>query len=160
MSMTSTKSIMFQALTLLGVVFLIVGAMMVLQNRKEASYQPVEGLIKEAELKKRISTRSGEKTSSWGWELYVTYEYVFDGQIYESNNVSSKLPTSDASLDKSPSKKLLALADRLKTGKTVTVYVSSKHPHRSILLHTKNYGLGLLAISGLLFALAFYLARR
>ena len=160
MSMTSTKSVMFQALIFLGIVFLIIGAMMVLQNRKEGHFYPVEGVMKTSQVEKISRTRPGSKTSSVGWELIVTYEYEVDGDIYENDEIASERPGSEAIFNTPPSKELLALAEKFKAGKTVTVYVAPNRPHVSILLKSKNYGLGLLAISGLLFALAFYLARR
>jgi len=162
MSASSTKSGIAQSLVILGVIFLIIGAMMTYQNRKESRFYPVEGVMKTSEIKYVDSAGSAGKLGSKSWFLNVIYEYEVDGKIYESDNIASESPLSSADLNKPPSKKLTALAEKFAVGKTVTVtvYVSPTYPHRAMLLRTRNYGLWLLAISGLLFALAFHLARR
>jgi len=160
MAVASTKSGTPIALIVLGLIFLIFGAMKAYQNNKEARYYEIEGIVKTAEVKKLWDSLAGSKTSSVSWELLVTYEYKVDGQLYENNKISARVQKSDASFEKPPSEKILQLAERFKAGNSVPVYVSSKHPHRSILLHRSTSSLWFFVISGLLFALAFYLSRR
>ena len=82
MSISSTKLGIAQSLVILGVIFLIIGAMMTYQNRKESRFYPVEGVMKTSEIKYVDSAGSAGKLGSKSWFLNVIYEYEVDGKIY------------------------------------------------------------------------------
>lgn len=156
---TITRTGVPSGLIILGLIFLIFGALMMFNNLKEAGFTPTAGQIISSDIVKRTETRSTETTSSISWYLAVEYSYSVDGQSYKSDNISSEVPMSDAARGQSPSKKLVALSERFVPGEAITVYVSPRNPKKSILLHAPNYGIWGVLIGFLFFAGAFWWAR-
>jgi len=126
--------------------------MMMRQHFLEGRYEPVADTILASEIKKVTRTKSGSSTSTISWNLLVNYEYEIDGQTYQSDRIAFKVKKSDASLNKQPSKKPVALSDTFVPVEAVTVYVSPKIKSRDILLHTPNYGIWAVLIGFFFFA--------
>ena len=157
--MTITRTGSPGSLIFLGVIFFVVGALMMWTHSKQARFTPVQGIIQSSEIAKKTTTQPGAKTSSYSWYLLVEYEYSVDGQNYKNNRISAKVPMSDAALGQPPSDKLVALSEKFVPGQPVTVYVSPKNPSKSILLHAANYGVWGILIGFLFFAGALYWRR-